>query len=283
VSVDGRYLAHMTWPEVAALAAGNAVVVVPVGTVEQHGPHLPLDTDNRIAEGFAIAAVDRCAPGTAVVGPTVPFGLSQHLADFPGAVFHTTHTLIKVLTEVYSSYARSGFSRVLAVNGHGSNVAPLDLASREALFRHPAHAFASVSWWELGAVRRLATEQGPDSLASHACAFETSLMLAAAPDLVRMDRLEAGQAFPTSPHIWRDTLGRAPDPDHARPIHLTEPWSGWSENGVRGDPRDADAELGRAMFEVGGSELAEIVGELRERPLLEARRITAPTEPPEPK
>jgi creatinine amidohydrolase len=278
MSFDERYLAHLTWPEVAVLADGDAVVIFPIGTVEQHGPHLPLDTDNRIAEGFAAAAVDQCAPGTAAVGPTVPFGLSQHLADFPGAVFHTTHTLISVLTEVYSSYANAGFRRVLAINGHGSNVGPLDLAAREALFRHPAHAFASVSWWELGAVRRVATELGPESLASHACAFETSLMLAAAPELVRMDRLEAGQEFPTSPHIWRDTLGRAPDPDYARPIHLTEPWSGWSENGVRGDPRDADAELGGAMFEAGGRELAQIIGELRERPLLEARRITAAAE-----
>lgn len=273
MSGSGLVLTDLTWEETARLARADAVVIVPVGTVEQHGPHLPLDTDNRIAEGFAHAAATACAPGTAVVGPTVPFGLSQHLADFPGAVYHTTATLITVLSEVYSSYARSGFRRVLAVNGHGSNVAPLDLASREALFAHPRHLFASVSWWELGDVRDVAVEQGPDTPASHACAFETSLMLALAPDVVHTDRFEPGEEFPTSPHIWRDTLGRLPDPGYRRPIHVTEPWSGWSLNGVRGDPRGATAELGRAMLDAGGAELATIVAELRERPLLEARVV----------
>lgn len=270
-------LGSLTWPEVAELAAGDAVVVVPVGTVEQHGPHLPLDTDNRIAEGFARAAVACCPKGTAVVGPTVPFGLSEHLADFPGAIFHTTSTLIDVLTEVYSSLARSGFTRVLAVNGHGSNVAPLDLASREALFKHPGHLFASVSWWELGDVRDVAVAEGPATLASHACAFETSLMMALAPELVHVDRLEAGDEFPTSPHIWRDTLGRAPSSSHRRPIHVTEPWSGWSRNGIRGDPREATAALGHAMLRAGGSELRDIVAELRARTLMQAQqRPTGP-------
>ena len=275
MSRDISTLASLTWPEVAQLADNDAVVVVPVGTIEQHGLHLPLDTDNRIAEGFAHSAVAQCPPGTAVVGPTVPFGLSEHLADFPGAVFHTTRTLIDVLTEVYSSLARSGFKRVLAINGHGSNVSPLELASREALFRHPSHLFASVSWWELGDVRDLAVAEGPQSLASHACAFETSLIMALAPDLVRVDLLEAGEEFPTSPHIWRDTLGRVPSASHRRPIHLTEPWSGWSRNGVRGDPREATAELGQAMLRVGALEIAEIIAELRERQLMKARRISA--------
>lgn len=262
---DPPFLGQMTWPEVSEWAANDAVVIVPVGTVEQHGLHLPIDTDNRIAEGFAHAAVTSCDLGSALVGPTVSFGLSEHLADFPGAVYHTTRTLIDVLIEVYSSLARSGFTRVLAVNGHGSNVAPLDLASREALIRHPLHFFASVSWWELGDVRDIAIADGPDSAASHACAFETSLMMALAPELVRTDLLEPGQEFPTSPHIWRDMLGRAPSADHRRPIHLTEPWSGWSHNGVRGDPRGASRKLGEAMLRAGGLELADIVSELRER------------------
>lgn len=273
MSADSRPLAELTWEETADLADADAVVVVPIGTVEQHGPHLPLDTDNRIAEGFARAAVAHCPEGSAVVGPTVPFGLSAHLADFPGAVYHTTETFIRVLTEIYGAYAQSGFRRVLAVNGHGSNVAPLDLASREASFAHPGHLFASVSWWELGDVRAVAVALGPPTPASHACAFETSLMLALAPKLVRDDRFEEGQQFPTSPHVWRDTLGRSPDPSYRRPIHVTEPWSSWSDNGVRGDPRGATVELGQAMLDAGGAELAMVIDELRQRPLLEARTV----------
>lgn len=274
MSADDGHYANLTWPEVVEAAAADRVVLVPVGTVEQHGPHLPLDTDNRIAEAFCAAAYGQCAEDTAVIAPTVAFGLSRHLADFPGAVYHTTAVLIDVLTEVFSAFAQSGFKRILAVNAHGSNVAPLDLASKEALHRHPGHQFASVSWWELADVRSTAIEQGPPTPASHACAFETSLILASSPKAVHLDKIEAGQEYPQSPHVWRDMLGRSPEPMSRRPIRLTEMWSSWSDNGVRGDPRGATAELGRAMLAAGGRELAQVVAELRDRPLLEARRRT---------
>ncbi|MDH3752855.1 MAG: creatininase family protein [Acidimicrobiia bacterium] len=267
-------MVDLTWYELTDLVPTDPVVLVPVGTVEQHGPHLPLDTDNAIAESFAGAAAEAAPPGAALVAPCVPFGLSEHLSDFPGAIFHTTKTLIVTLTEVCTSLARSGLRRILMINGHGSNVAPIDLASREALMREPEALFASVSWWELGRVRDVATRLGPPSPASHACAFETSLMLAISPERVHMDRAVPGEEFPTSPHVWRDTLGRAPSPEHRRPIHLTEFWSSWSDNGVRGDPRGATAELGAAMLAAGADELAEIIDELRKRPILGRRAIT---------
>jgi|TARA_B110000263_G_scaffold170104_1_gene148179 creatinine amidohydrolase len=274
---DGHYV-NLTWPEVAEAAAADRVVILPVGTVEQHGPHLPLDTDNRIAEAFCAAAYNYCIDNTAVIGPTVAFGLSQHLADFPGAVYHSTSVLIDVLTEVFGAYAQAGFRRILAVNAHGSNIAPLDLASKEALHRYPGHQFASVSWWELADVRSVAIETGPPTPASHACAFETSLILAISPDSVHIEKLEAGQNYPESDHVWRDVLGRSLKSGRGRPIHLTEMWSSWSDNGVRGDPRGANAELGQAMLDAGGQELAQIVSELRNRPLLDARRGTGSME-----
>ena len=138
------------------------------------------------------------------------------------------------------------------MNGHGSNVAPLDLASREALFRHPAHLFASVSWWELGDVRDVAIAEGPATLASHACAFETSLMMALAPELVRIDRLEPGEEFPTSPHIWRDTLGRVPeriasttDPPNRAVEWLVTQWSSRRPSRRHRRPRRRNAARGR--------------------------------------
>jgi creatinine amidohydrolase len=272
LNADDGHFTSLTWPEVAEAARADRVVLVPVGTVEQHGPHLPLDTDNRIAEAFCTAAYQCCPAESALIAPTVPFGLSRHLADFPGAIYHTTRVFIDVLAEVFSCYAQSGFHRILAVNAHGSNVAPLDLAAKEALHRHPGHLFGSVSWWELDAVRSVAIELGPNTPASHACAFETSLILAATPDAVHIDKLAPGQEFPSTKHVWRDMFGRHLEADRRRPIHLTEMWSSWSDNGVRGDPRDASAELGQAMLDAGGGELAEIVDELRDRPLADARR-----------
>ncbi len=269
---DGARFHDLTWEEVARAAADDVVVLLPVGTVEQHGPHLPVDTDNRIAEAFCAAAARHCSDNLCVIAPTVNFGLSQHLADFPGAVFHSAHVLIDVLTEVFSSYASSGFTRVFALNAHGSNVAPLDLAAKEALHRHPGHQFSSVSWWELADVRDVVAQLGPSSLASHACAFETSIMLATAPESVRLDKVAAGQRYPDSAHVWRDLFGRRPEAGHRQPVRLTEMWSSWSDNGIRGDARDATPELGEAMLEAGGRELAEIISELRGRPLRDARR-----------
>ncbi len=268
----------MTWEEVERAAQSGRVVLVPVGTVEQHGPHLPVDTDNRIAEAFCAAAARYSKAGTVVVAPTVSFGLSRHLADFPGAVFHTARVLIDVMTEVFSSYAASGFLRVLALNAHGSNVAPLDLASKEALHLHPGHQFASVSWWELADVRDEVARIGPASIASHACAFETSIMLASAPEVVRVDKIVPGQSFPESAHVWRDLFGRRPSPQHRQPIRLTEMWSSWSDNGIRGNPAEASAELGQALLDAGGRELALVVEELQNRQSRDARRPTRTTE-----
>lgn len=261
-------LDQMTWPEVAEATAGDPVVVVPAGTVEQHGPHLPLDTDNRIADAFVRAAVDRAELGTALIGPPILFGLSRHLADFPGAVYHTTQVMITVVTEVLSALAQGGFRRVLVVNAHGSNIGPIELAAHEALHRHPDCLFASVSWWELEGTRRVAVETGPTSPASHACAYETSLMLAIAPERVQLDQAVPGEPYPESAHIWRDMFGRPPDARASRPIRVPEYWNGWSLNGVRGDPTEATAALGQRLLDAGGRELATIVGELRSRPIL---------------
>ena len=127
-------------------------------------------------------------------------------------------------------------------------------------------------------MRSVAIETGPPTPASHACAFETSLILAISPDSVHIEKLEAGQNYPESDHVWRDVLGRSLKSGRGRPIHLTEMWSSWSDNGVRGDPRGANAELGQAMLDAGGQELAQIVSELRNRPLLDARRGTGSME-----
>ena len=144
---NSAYYADMTWPEVAEAAAEDRVVIVPVGTVEQHGPHLPVDSDNRIAEAFCAAAHHHCADKTALIAPTVAFGLSRHLADFPGAVYHSTRVLIEVLTEVFSAYAQSGVFRILRQRSRLQHRTPRPRI-KEALNGTRAISSRPVSWWE---------------------------------------------------------------------------------------------------------------------------------------
>ncbi len=110
-------LAGATWPQVEA-TAGHTVLAVPVGSLEQHGPHLPLDTDTRIAMAVASGLADRCRG--VVVAPAVAYGASGEHAGFPGTLLVGHHVLAELLIELVRS-ARSSFAGVVLVSAHGGN------------------------------------------------------------------------------------------------------------------------------------------------------------------
>lgn len=175
-------LANLTREEVAACAE-ESVAVVPIGSTEQHGPHLPMLTDTLLVE----AALNRALrlldtdPMNYVVTPTLPFGYSDHHL-FAAAVSLRANTLQAVLTDVSDSLVVSGFKRIFIVNGHGGNIEAMSLAVKELVLRRPVAA-AACSYWALG---RQPASPG------HAGWFETSLTLAVHPDLVRQETLPEG-------------------------------------------------------------------------------------------
>ncbi len=211
-----------TWPE---LAAGPRTLLVPLGATEQHGPHLPADTDTRIATAWAMAAASK--DPLLGVAPALPYGSSGEHGDFPGTLSIGTDVLVSVLVELTRS-AIPPHGHLVFVNGHGGN--------HEAVRRAVAHAQS-----EGRSVQAVwPTLSGADA---HAGRTETSLMLAIAPELVRLDRAEPGNTTPIAellPSLRADGL-RAHTP-----------------NGVLGNPQGATAEEGKRL-------LNELVDQLLEK------------------
>ena len=129
--VEYRY-GDLTWPEMRGSIARQPVVLLPFGTVEDHGLHLPLDTDNVIVEAICLE-VGRRAPRDILVMPLISYGLDEHHMDFPGTVSVEMQTLLRLVSDVGISVARHGFTHVLIVNGHGSNTSIAELAARRVV------------------------------------------------------------------------------------------------------------------------------------------------------
>src|SRR5207248_4938697 len=171
-SVAEHFLERMTWPEVEArIAQGVDAVLLPVGTTEQHGHHMPLDTDCVIARGLAERAAELGAEeGVSIlVAPTLNVTLSWYHMQFPGSLRLSTTTFLQVFREVCESLAHHGFDNVLAVNGHGGNIAALTVAINH-YFETSGRPVFLVQWWDL-ASDVLAEAEGPTT---HAGEPETS-------------------------------------------------------------------------------------------------------------
>ncbi len=201
-----------TSPEVGA---GTTTLLVPLGSTEQHGPHLPLDTDTRVA----IAIAERAATGRAgvAVAPAVAYGASGEHQGFPGTLSIGQRALELLVVELVRSVGPE-VERVVLVNGHGGNVEAL--ARAVATLRSEGREARSWSP-EL---------QGTDT---HAGQAETSMLLALRPDLVRLDRLEAGATEPLAELLPAMRVGGL---------------AAVTENGVLGDPTDASASVGEALL-----------------------------------
>jgi creatinine amidohydrolase len=243
-------LARLSAPEIAQLDKRSAVVVQPIGSVEQHGPHLPVLTDAYVAESVARGALSLLADGRpqVFVLPTISYGRSVEHQGFPGTVSLSTETLLGVCRDVGRSLAASGFTRLVFVDGHGGNVALLDVAARDIraetgllVFRVMPSHFGLPDGLEC-----------PDAeFAAHANFVETSVMLALDESMVHMDRVQPGGESATR-------LFGKPGIAAGGPIvpvgWLTRDLSG---NGVIGDPRRASAEAGRRILDHWQRHLAD--------------------------
>jgi creatinine amidohydrolase len=168
--------------------AGRAVAVIPAAAIEQHGPHLPLGVDRAIVEAIAERSARRATtePAPIVVTPCVCTGISAHHFPFPGVLSVTPTLFLETLLSLGESLRRSGFRRVYLLNGHGGNDETIRLAAKE-IAASQGIACGAASYWSLAwdELVSACTRHGIDRLPGHAGAFETSLMLAIRPELVR--------------------------------------------------------------------------------------------------
>ena len=254
-----RY-AELTWPEVAEWVARDPVLVIPVATLEDHGYHLPIDTDVVIAETLADRAVTE-RPGRALLLPTVTHGYTPHHMDFPGPITIGWKTFVDHLVDIGRSLLHHGFRRILFVNGHGSNVPLVDMAARLIMLEE-RDAIAATFWYlsspksaELLAETR--SSEVPGGMA-HACELETSLYLAIRPDLVQMDRAVTEIPASYTRHVFMDWSDG--------PLSLMPHWSAITTSGVTGDAAAGTAEKGRIWLEQAQKEIAEFIAEVAVRP-----------------
>lgn len=207
-------LAELAWPDVHHVAAPT--LLVPVGSLEQHGPHLPLDTDTRIARAIAQQASAAAASESLLLAPEIAYGASGEHEGFAGTVSLGHEALNSLLLE-YGRSACRWAGRVLFVNGHGGNVATLRAAVTR--LRYEAR---DVAWYPC-------VFPGADAHAGHT---ETSILLHLSPDLVRGNALEQGNDSPITELIGALREGGV---------------AAVSANGVLGDPRGSTAAHGAKL------------------------------------
>lgn len=249
----GHDLSELTWQEAEQVARQGAVVVIPTGAHEQHGPHLPLATDALLVTAVARRAAE-LAQTQVFCAPTLWLGFSPHHLDFPGTISLSTGTYLSVAAEICRSLWQHGFHRLVLLNGHGGNTAPLrtmlfDLRAREGI-----HAVVA-SYWELAIPFITSWRRSEIGGINHACEMETSLMLYLREDLVRQERVLRHVPAPRSAYLGRDLVagGRAVAGSRVRDI---------SASGVVGDPTVATADHGRELLEAIVTEVARFFEEV---------------------
>lgn len=268
-------LADLTWQEVRGAAARDAVVVLPTGSIEQHGPHLPVKTDTLLVTAIAAEAVRRAAARVSVyLAPTLWLGLSTHHAAFFSLTV-TFDTYQQVLLELAESLVRVGFQRLLFVNGHGGNSDALRLVVTRLRDRHRV-LVATVNYWDVArdafdGIR----DSGPGGL-GHACEWETSGVWHLEPQLVRLDRVAA--EYPPGVPGWVTIDMTKP----GGPVKVGTRFEDLTQSGVVGDPTRASPEKGRRFFEAAVARLTDLLVSFAHWQLIAGLRapVEAPDAPP---
>jgi len=245
--------AELRRPELEAARDAGAVVVVPVGATEQHGPHLPVDTDTSSVTEIALRAARQVERPPVLVAPTVPYGLSPHHMGFTGTITLRVDTLIDVLVDICHSVHAHGFKKIVLLNGHGGNQGLID-AVAVRLVAEQIYV-ASLTYWNPIRADLREIGRSAEGGMSHACEMETSVQLALRPHLVDMAAAVAAPLVPLTSFFSRDfrAPGVANYPlDFRRGDHTA---------GVWGDPTCATAETGEKVLAVASAKLARFLRE----------------------
>ena len=234
----------------------NIPVILPVTALEQHGPHLPVSTDQLIGEYFC-RELDRRIPDRALILPAVVITNSRHHMGFPGTLTVTHATFIRYVSEILEAVIANGFSTIVMFNSHGGNQAAAQVILEDMGVSHPGCRVALLTWWKVAHEQLMAiSETGPGGV-GHACEFETSLLQLIAPELVHTDRIAPGKNRPT--YAWAESdMMRGSSGLLHRSIQEMTP------NGVFGDPTAATREKGARIAAVVVEALERIVNDLGE-------------------
>lgn len=250
------YWEHLTSARLATVDR-SLPVVLPLGAVEQHGPHLPLATDRMVVDHFC-QEIDRCLGDEVLILPTVSVGYSKHHDDFAGTLSLTHETLLHQIVETAESVLRSGMTNLLLLNAHGGNEGVAQVALERLGHDWPGCRIVRTTWWQVASDALLAiSTTGPGGV-GHACELETSILLAIAGHLVDTSAIPARENKSSFSWDASDMLRRGSATVYRR-------FADVSSTGVFGDPRAASVEKGKQVSEVVTQRLVELVRSLRVR------------------
>ena len=251
-------LNDMTWPEVAEALDGTLVIIVPVGSIEQHGYHLPHSVDSRCPEYIAEKAAEKLVSEggmRVLVAPVIRYTDTTHFKSYPGTIGVSTDTFMKVIEDVARRLVNQGYKNIIFLNGHGPNSSIIQVALMKVSFSLPKAGLYSLDWWSLGADKIKAMRKSNSMW--HAEELETSLSLVIQPENVYMEKAVKDQTTFSLSSKWVY-------PDFYAPQRLT--WHSRNrregQSGVMGDPTVASKEIGEKFLSAIIDDLIEIIKEI---------------------
>jgi creatinine amidohydrolase len=254
-SLHSRYWSDHTSEALSRLPRDRLIAVLPVGAVEQHGPHMPMSTDHATIDAMVAATIPKLEPSLPVLFlPTASYGKSNEHSRYPGTITLSAQTLLAMWMDIGDSVARSGVRKFVLFNSHGGQMSVMDIVARDLRERHGMMAVAA-NWYTLGLPQGLFDEREMKH-GIHAGDLETSVMLHVAPRNVRMDKARNFASL-------TETLSR-----ENRFLSITPSGKlGWqtqdlNPEGACGDATLATAEKGRATIDYVTDRFVELLSEI---------------------
>lgn len=248
---------ELRWNEISALDRDSTLIIQPTGAIEQHGHHLPIDTDIHDSSEIAFRVAERALTagiGNVLVAPPIWWGTSPHHLAYPGTISLKMSTMSDLLVDIVASFWKHGFYRILFLNGHGGNIGVLT-ATALRISEEVGISPAVVSYWQM--VKDTLREIGESPIGGfgHACEMETSIQLH-----LRSERVDMAQAGPDMPrHL---TSFSCIDFRESGPVMIPWDFARDSQTGAMGDPSTATSEKGRQIVEAAVTRILDLSREL---------------------
>jgi len=249
---------EMTWPLLRKVNRSEVVVVAPIAACEQHSRHMPAYTDTILVTGVA-EGVEQRLPQKVMLLPTLWFGASHHHLPFGATLSASVDLHINMVAEILTPLLEDGYQRILVLNGHGGNVDTMQVALRRLQPKYRDRLMSAASYWDLAKDELAALAEGPRKSMGHACEFETSMVMALRPELVRREELKNDDTR------YKD--------DALRGLYVSEDMSQCTLNGSVGYSELATPEKGKLFLNAAITRTAEVVEALLRRPMPIARVV----------
>jgi creatinine amidohydrolase len=252
---------EMTWPTLRRIDRAKIIVLAPIAACEQHSRHLPVYTDTILVTAVAEGAEQRL-PQQILLLPTLWFGASHHHLPFGGTLSASVDLHIDMITELLNPLLDDGYQRILVLNGHGGNIDTMQVALRRLQPAYRDRLLTAASYWDLAKNELAALAEGPRKTMGHACEFETSMVLALRPELVRREE-------------FRNDASGDKD-DSLRGLYIAEDMSQNTHQGSVGYSELATVEKGKLFLNAAVDRTCETIQSLLHRPLPTGRIVAEP-------